>query len=58
MYEYDSIRFYIETMEINARFSHAFIVRITGFSTCSNEDCVLLDARERLTGELQEEFPF
>jgi len=29
VYEYDSIRFYIKTMEINARFSHIFIIRIT-----------------------------
>jgi len=29
VYEYDSIRFYIKTIEINAQFSHIFIIRYT-----------------------------
>ena len=54
VYEYDSIRFYIKTMKINARFSRTFIVRIIGFYAVT-EDCVVLDA-ETINGELQGSF--
>lgn len=42
LYEYDSIRFYIKAMEINARFLRVFIVRAMGFRAVTR--AALLDS--------------